>query len=124
MDHVLTSMIGFLVPALETCGALIITMAAARTVVQYVYRFFKHGNQDVTPLRIRMGQSMVLALEFLVAADILKTALSPQWNDVLLLAALIGMRTILNYLLERELRMLNADRLSCEVPDLPQEIRR
>jgi uncharacterized membrane protein len=52
---------------------------------------------------------MVMGLEFQVAADILKTALSPVWNDVLLLAALIGLRTLLNFVLERELKMLDSD---------------
>ena len=42
-----------------------------------------------------------------VAADILKTGLSPTWEDILLLAAIIGLRTLLNYLLERELEMLD-----------------
>jgi uncharacterized membrane protein len=56
-----------------------------------------------------LGQSMVMGLEFQVAADILKTALAPSWNDILLLAALIGLRTVLNYLMERELRMIEAD---------------
>jgi len=52
---------------------------------------------------------MVIGLEFLVAADILKTALSPTWNDILLLAALIMLRTILNYLLEHELKVLHGN---------------
>jgi uncharacterized membrane protein len=48
---------------------------------------------------------MVLGLEFLVAADILKTALASTWNDIALLAALIALRTVLSYVLERELRV-------------------
>ena len=51
-----------------------------------------------------------MGLEFQVAADILKTGLSPKWEDILFLAALIGLRTILNYFLERELRALNSSR--------------
>ena len=50
-----------------------------------------------------------MGLEFQVAADVLKTALAPTWNDVGLLAALIGLRTLLNYLLEREVRLLKAE---------------
>jgi uncharacterized membrane protein len=63
----------------------------------------------VRGLRVRLGRSMVMGLEFQVAADILKTALSPTWNDILLLAALIALRTVLNYLLEYELRTLESD---------------
>ena len=45
------------------------------------------------------------------SADILKTALAPTWNDILLLAALIALRTVLSYLLEAELEKLGARRV-------------
>jgi uncharacterized membrane protein len=48
-----------------------------------------------------------MGIEFQVAADVLKTGFAPSWNDVGLLAALIGLRTLLNYLLEMELRTLD-----------------
>ncbi|MCD6519654.1 MAG: DUF1622 domain-containing protein [Anaerolineae bacterium] len=74
------------------------------------WRLFPSQPGQVVSLRIRLGQSMVMGLEFQVAADILKTGLSPKWEDILFLAALIGLRTILNYFLERELRALNSSR--------------
>ena len=88
--------------------ALVIVIEVIRTIVMYLVGFLTRGPRETTVLRFRLGQSMVMGLEFQVAADILKTALSPQWNDILLLAALIGMRTLLNYLLERELESLDA----------------
>ena len=95
-------------PVTEACGALIIALEVLRTVVQYVLTFFRREGVMLRPMRIRLGQSMVMGLEFQVAADILKTALAPAWNDILLLAALIAMRTVLNYLLELELKALDA----------------
>jgi uncharacterized membrane protein len=50
-----------------------------------------------------------MGLEFQVAADILRTATAPTWNDILLLAALIALRTVLNFLLELELKTLGAN---------------
>jgi uncharacterized membrane protein len=64
----------------------------------------------VRRLRIRLGQAMVMGLEFQVAADILRTATAPTWNDILLLAALIALRTVLNFLLEQELRVLSTNK--------------
>jgi uncharacterized membrane protein len=61
-------------------------------------------------MRIRLGQAMVMGLEFQVAADILRTATAPSWNDILLLAALIALRTVLNFFLERELKTLAINR--------------
>jgi len=46
---------------------------------------------------------LVLALEFLLAADILRTAISPTWNDIGQLAAIAAIRTVLNYFLEIDL---------------------
>ena len=53
---------------------------------------------------------MVMGLGFQVTADILKTALAPTWNDILLLAALIALRTVPSYLLEAELEKVDARR--------------
>lgn len=54
-------------------------------------------------IRLALGRSLALALEFELGADILKTAVAPSWNDVGLLAAIAVLRTALNYFLEREL---------------------
>ena len=109
MNEILTAAIGYAVPVIEACGALIIALEVVRTMIGYVANLFRHDSGYVSTLRHRLGQSMVMGLEFQVAADILKTALAPSWNDILLLAALIGLRTVLNYLMERELRMIEAD---------------
>ena len=109
------------VPVIELCGALVIILEVIRTAVQYIGGFFRHSPLHRTALRMRLGQSMVMGLEFQVAADILKTALSPTWNDILLLAALIGLRTVLNYLLERELKVLRGDAADHPDDTSPQE---
>ena len=112
MTEGLTVIISFIVPLVEACGVLAITLEVLRTTLQYVIAFFGLRPVQLTDLRMRLGQSMVIGLEFLVAADILKTALAPTWNDILLLAALIALRTILNYLLEHELRVLHSNTAS------------
>ena len=109
MSNALTTFISFAVPIVEACGTLIISLEVARTLVQYLIAFFGRRPMHMLDLRVRLGQSMVMGLEFQVAADILKTALTPTWNDILLLAALIGLRTVLNYLLERELQEIQAE---------------
>jgi uncharacterized membrane protein len=100
----------FLTVIVEACGGLVIAIGVSRTIVGYVCACgFHHRSEDVTSLRITLGKSMVLALEFQVAADILKTGLSPTWQDILLLAAIITVRTVMNILLERELEFLDSD---------------
>lgn len=110
MEELVDSALTYVVPVIEACGALVIVIEAARTIVVYIGRYVRRAGQQPAVLRIRLGQSMVMGLEFQVAADIIKTALAPTWNDILLLAALIALRTVLNYLLEAELEKLDARR--------------
>ena len=53
---------------------------------------------------MQLGKSLALALEFELGADILKTAVAPSFTIIAQLAAIIVLRTALNYFLERELR--------------------
>jgi uncharacterized membrane protein len=108
MEQSLEVPIGYLIAFVELCGAFVILVGVVRAILGYIQCFiFKaHCQEDVATLRLHLGQSMVIALEFQVAADILKTGVSPSWTDLLQLAATIALRTLLNYLLERELEHL------------------
>jgi uncharacterized membrane protein len=45
-------------------------------------------------------------LELLLAADILRTAVAPTWEDIGKLAAIAAIGTALNYFLEKELKTM------------------
>lgn len=57
--------------------------------------------------RLAMGYSFSLGLGFLVGASILKTMISSRWDDIARLAAIIAVRTLLNFLLERAIGLSN-----------------
>jgi len=66
--------------------------------------FLKSDFRAIAESRDHLGHSLSLALEFLIGADILKTAISPSWQDIGQLAAIVGIRTVLNFFLTRELK--------------------
>ncbi len=120
MEGILQTIVGYLIIFAEACGAFVLSVGVVRSLIGYIRSCVIHQDTKSVPkLRISLGQSMVLALEFQVAADILKTGLSPTWQDILLLTATIALRTILNYLLERELTMLDSDHLMFGKPKSP-----
>ena len=89
----------------EACGALVIGYAVIRAVLAFVANVFR-GPADEVPkeaIRLNLGRSLALGLEFLLAADILNTAVAPTWDQVGLLAAIAAIRTGLNYFLQQEL---------------------
>jgi hypothetical protein len=53
-------------------------------------------------IRLGFGMSLALGLEFLLAADILRTAVAPTWEEIGQLAAIAAIRTGLNFFLGRE----------------------
>lgn len=53
-------------------------------------------------IRLRLGRWLTLALEFLLAADVLRTAVAPSWSEIGKLAAIAAIRTALNFFLQRE----------------------
>jgi len=106
LEEAVLFVIGYLVPMVEACGALVVVLGVGGAIARHIRPLLRHDPLGAAGLRLQLGCSMVLGLEFQVAADILRTALSPTWNDIALLAALIALRTVLNFLLERELRIL------------------
>ena len=92
---------------IEILGAFIIGLGLIRFLVAYVPSVIR-SNQYLsnTALRVQFGSSLTLALELLLAADILRTAVAPTWEDIGKLAAIAAIRTGLNYFLEKELKTM------------------
>ncbi len=55
-------------------------------------------------IRQRLGAHLLLGLEIFIAADIISSVVSPSWQKIGMLAAIVGIRTILSYFLRMELR--------------------
>jgi uncharacterized membrane protein len=60
-------------------------------------------DSSMSEVRITLGRWLALALELALAADILRTVMVPSWNEIGKLGAIVVLRTVLNYFLEREI---------------------
>jgi uncharacterized membrane protein len=81
--------------------------AAWRTVLLGWIR--RMGPRAGDPVRLDLGTSRSLALEFLVGADVLRTAVEPSWEELGKLGAIVGIRSVLNFFLERERAALEVE---------------
>lgn len=89
----------------EILAAVVISVALLKFIIRYVRNMTRpHFEQENQNIRIQFGSSLTIALELLLAADILATAIAPTWDDIGKLAAIATLRTALNYFLERELK--------------------
>jgi uncharacterized membrane protein len=88
----------------EGLAILAVTFGLARVVWLYLStRFSSERNLSHILIRLELAQSLVLGLEFLLAADILRTAIAPSWDAIGRLAAIVLIRTVLNFFLQREM---------------------
>ncbi|MDQ7787911.1 MAG: DUF1622 domain-containing protein [Thermodesulfovibrionales bacterium] len=87
---------------------IIIGMLGALVIYMRKTFLFRQEYKAMTESRTHLGHILSVALEFLIAADILKTAISPTWEDLGQLAAIVGIRTVLNYFLSKELKEIEA----------------
>ena len=92
--------------ALEILAVVIIVVPIFHSVIGYLYRHVR-GQADDDPyrdLKGRLGRSMLLGLEILVAADIVRTvALEATLESVVILGLLVLIRTFLSWVLDVEI---------------------
>ncbi|MDQ6675174.1 MAG: DUF1622 domain-containing protein [Chloroflexota bacterium] len=88
----------------EAVGVVVVAVAVLRAGARYVAGLLARA-QPFPPegLRLGLGRSLALSLEFLLGADILRTAVEPSWDEIGRLAAIATIRTALNYFLQREI---------------------
>lgn len=97
--------INWAVDVVEVVGASMILAGVLIALFRIVRAPFLRPIPQLAPVQIRLGLGMFLALglEFLLAADILRTAVSPTFHDLGVLAAIATIRTALNFFLGREI---------------------
>src|SRR5919206_893133 len=103
MEELLVSAVGYLKLAVEAVGAVIVGLGALSTAAIYVLSLVGIRKRSNTEVRLFLGRYLALGLEFQLGADILGTAVAPTFAEVELLAAIVVIRTALNYFLSKEI---------------------
>jgi uncharacterized membrane protein len=84
--------------ALELSAVGIIAVAFAYGMVRYLLRVRIGDERAYEGLRAHLGRALLLGLEFLVAADVIRTvAIEPTLRNVALLGLLVVVRTFLSW---------------------------
>ncbi|MDO9326862.1 MAG: DUF1622 domain-containing protein [Methanoregula sp.] len=92
---------------LGIAGALLIIFGGFRAIIRVLFLEFKKAALTYNQIRRDFTDKIVFGLEFLIAADILATLLSPTQQDLINLAVVVVIRTILGYFLSKEAAEFN-----------------
>ncbi len=111
MDDLLTIVMRYTAGAAEVAAALVVAVGMFQALWIYVFRTVCtkcHMNQHIRG-RLKLGHSLSLALELLIGADILKSALHPSWTELGQLGAIVVIRTVLNYFLLWDMKKISEE---------------
>lgn len=101
LHSVLQSANSVIVAVCQLLAMIVLSIGIVKALKIYLADVLTPGRsaKSVQASRMELGHSFSLALGFLIGASILKTTLAPTWTDIGQLAAIIAIRTILNYFL-------------------------
>ena len=106
MEASLLEGIRWTVRAIEVVGIAIIVIGAATSLSLFLRDLARRIGKDAAfeAFRSDLGRSILLGLEFLVAADIINTvAIEPSLDSLAVLAGIVLIRTFLSFSLEAEI---------------------
>lgn len=89
-------------------GAAIIVWGALLGALGLIRAEFARlrGKADIAAnetVRVRFGSYLLLGLEFLIAADVIETVVSPTLTDVAILGGIVLIRTVISFFLNRDI---------------------
>jgi uncharacterized membrane protein len=101
--NIIESIINYAASALELAGIGVITLGALVSTLSALKKYVKKEKDVYSDYRRKLSRAILLGLEFLVAADIIKTvAVEPSFTSVGVLALIVLIRTFLSFALEVE----------------------
>jgi uncharacterized membrane protein len=103
-------------------GVLVIVFGVAGGLWRFVRsEFAAVRGQNVKgarkQLRATLGYYLLLGLEFLIAADIIETLVTPSMQELIVLGSIVAIRTVISYSLTLELGRENLMERRAEDPE-------
>ena len=96
---------------ISVVGVMIILTGAFVGLCRYLFYIFSGELLDqgikINDIRLHLGRTLILGLEFIVAADLIGSTTTPDYYAVGLLAIIVIIRTVLSFSINRELMSLS-----------------
>lgn len=106
LESILRPCIGFLTFGIDLAAGIIITISTFTALFSFFKILRKSTKEQTTykeTIRLGLARGMLLALDFEVGSDILKTILLPGLNELVTLGVTVAIRIILSWSLSKEI---------------------
>lgn len=101
-------LIHLVVLALNSISIIILLVGVAKASFDFLHHELRRHSREQSARQIKriknyLGAYILLSLEILIAADIIETIMNPSLEDILILAAVVIIRTVISYFLGKEI---------------------
>ena len=105
---------------IEVGAVFVVSFGALQAIISVVGAIFSRAADELAGREIwlKFATWILLALEFALAADLVRTAVAPTWEDIAKLAVIATIRTMLNYFLAKDIAAFDAAKATAQ--NLPQ----
>jgi|GEM_PF-146697 len=107
LDELLHYLVPILVTLLELVGVFIIAFGSLKSLFIFIKTKFDVEDED---LKLGLAQSLALALEFKMGAEILKSIIVKTPEELLILGAIVVLRVMLTFVIHWEIKTTHEDK--------------
>jgi uncharacterized membrane protein len=115
LEHFLALIVDYVTFGIDVSAAFIIGTSVIIALIGYAKTLGRtqegQGSKRET-VRFRLAGGLLLALDFQVGSDILKTILVPTTNELIILSVIVALRIVLGWSLSREISGHSEDLLT------------
>ena len=102
LEQLIHDYLPHIVSVIEIMGIFVVAISALQSFFHYLKKLL--GRDDAHNIKVDLGRGMATGLEFKMAAEILKTVLIRDFEELLVLGAVIFLRALLSFLIHFEMK--------------------
>lgn len=101
----------YIAKTISICSIIIIIYGTITGLIAIIRNeFSKDKYKGIRTIRAEFGSYLLLGLELLIGADIIKTIVEPSYEELISLAGIVIVRTLMSVFLNREIKELEAEK--------------
>ena len=101
LEQFIETILPTIISIAELMGIFVVAWSAGYAFLRYLQNNFLHKNFS---FKAELANGLATALEFKMAAEILKTVLVREKGELIILGAVVGLRALMSVLIHFELR--------------------
>ena len=100
-ENIVRLVVPEIIGIIELMGIIVIIVGSIKAFYMYGRSLLNHVHY---PIKLSLGNSLALGLEFKMGAEILKTVMIQEINEIMILGAIIILRALLSILIHYEVK--------------------